>query len=218
MACPAMESVNYRYEKVYSIGIFIVLLICYRVWALLKVSPKYDINDPSYVNSLMESIESSRKDKDDVFPERFSQYVASGQSSNDLMRHIAEYANSMDKVGRWTVDRERRIAGLCMLFDSTKCVPLDQWHEVLADQIGYYYPGKESKFDEEVIKWRKFARSGILTVRGKNTWRVKGKASAVSWSSDEGLTLIFDQPVVLQADNPYDTMVEHHRGFLWEDL
>ena len=56
---------------------------------------------------LMESIESSRKDKDDVFPERFNQYVASGQSSKDLMRHIAEYANSMDKVGRWTVDRER---------------------------------------------------------------------------------------------------------------
>ena len=34
-----------------------------------------------------------------------------------------------------------------------------------------------------------------------------GYASAVSWSSDQGLALIFDQPVVLQADNPYDIMV-----------
>ena len=192
-------------KGIYSIGILIVLLFV-KSLGLAQVSPKYDINDPSYVNSLMESIESSRKDKDDAFPERFSQYVASGQSSNDLMRHIAEYANSIDKVGRWTVDRERRIAGLCMLFDSTKCVPLDQWHEVLADQIGYYYPGKESKFDEEVRQWRQFARSGILTVRGKNTWRVKGKASGVAWSSDEGLTLSFDQPVVLPVSYTHLTL------------
>ena len=192
-------------KGIYPIGILIVLLFV-QSFGLAQVSPKYDINEPSYVNSLMESIESSRKDKDDDFPERFGQYVASGQASNDLMRHIAEYANSMDKVGRWTVDRERKIAGLCMLFDSIKCVPLDQWHEVLSDQIGFYYPGKESKFDEEVRQWRQFARSGILTVRGKNTWRVKGKASAVTWSTDKGLILSFDQPVVLQADNPYDTM------------
>ena len=184
----------------------IVLLLTQSIVLAQGIS-KYDINDPSFVNALIESIESSRKDKDDDFPERFSQYVASNGASNDLMRRIAEYANAMNEVGRWTVDRERSIAGLCMLVDSTKCLPLNKWHEVLADQIGYYYPGKESKFDEEVRQWRNFARSGILTVRGKNTWRVIGQASDVAWSSGEGLVLSFNQPVVLQADNPYDTMV-----------
>ena len=87
--------------------------------------------------------------------------------------------------------------------------------EVFADQIGFYYPGKESKFDEEVIKWRKFAQSGILTVRGKilgGFW----VRQAGPWSSET--CAFFDQPVVLQADNPYDTMVENDRGFLWKDL
>ena len=88
-------------KGIYSIGILIVLLFVKNL-GLAQVSPKYDINDPSYVNSLMESIESSRKDKDDAFPERFGQYVASGQASSNLMRHIAEYANSMHQVGRWT--------------------------------------------------------------------------------------------------------------------
>ena len=27
----------------------------------------------------------------------------------DLMRRIAEYANAMEKVERWTLDRERRV-------------------------------------------------------------------------------------------------------------
>lgn len=192
-------------KGIYFIGILLVALSMQHT-SMAQVAPRYDINDPAYVNVLLESIESSRKDKDDSFPERFNQYLASSSASKDLMRRIAEYANTMEKVGRWTLDRERRVAGLCMLVDSVKCFPLDQWHEVFTDQLSFYYPGKESKFDEEIRQWRQLARFGILTVRGKNTWRVMGKASDVSWSSDEGLVLSFDQPIVLQADNPYDTM------------
>ena len=51
-------------KGIYPIGILIVLLFV-QSFGLAQVSPKYDINEPSYVNSLMESIESSRKDKDD---------------------------------------------------------------------------------------------------------------------------------------------------------
>ena len=50
----------------------------YAQTSMAQVAPRYDINDPAYVN-VLESIESSRKDKDDSFPERFNQYLASSR-------------------------------------------------------------------------------------------------------------------------------------------
>lgn len=187
--------------------LLLLLALCFSGLAFAQDEPKYDTDNPEFVNELLESIESSRKDKEDRFPERFSQYVASTSSSRDLLRRIAEYANAMDKVGSWSIARERSIAGLCMLMDSTKCVPIDQWHVIFAHQIDLFLPVKESSFDASIKEWRGIAKSGLLTARGKNAWRVEGRATDVSWSKEEGLVLTFERPVNFQADNPYDTML-----------
>ena len=57
--------------------LLLLLALCFSGLAFAQDEPKYDTDNPEFVNELLESIESSRKDKEDRFPERFSQYVAS---------------------------------------------------------------------------------------------------------------------------------------------
>jgi len=187
--------------------LLLLLTLGFKSLALAQSKPRYDVSNPEFVNELIESIESSRKDKEDKFPERFSQYVASSKSSRDLMRRIAEYANTADKVGSWTLSRERSIAWLCMLMDSTKCVPLDQWHAVFSNQLDAFLPIKESKLDAVIKEWQALAKNGLLTARGQNSWRIQGIATGISWTDKEGLVLTFGNSVNLQADNQYDTML-----------